>query len=64
MSVSPFSGLKIATPSKRYVDCEITGWMETNRIKCNNNKENKPNNIKLPSFHSKSLNIRPFLPKP
>lgn len=29
MSVNPVYDLKMATPSKRYVDYEINGWMET-----------------------------------
>lgn len=59
MSVSHMSGLKMGTPSKRYVDCEISGWMETIN-KEHTNQEHLFMCKKLPQAPSKSADLGPF----
>lgn len=59
MSVSQMSGLKMATPSKRYVDCEISGWMETIN-KEHTDQKHLFMGRKLPQAPSKSADLAAF----
>lgn len=56
MSVNPVYDLKMATPSKRYVDYEINGWMET-VYKRPKGKENMFFEVQLPAVPSKSAQL-------
>lgn len=56
MSVKQISNLKIATPSKRYVNYEINGWMET-VYKVPRGKENIFLEVQLPAVPSKSAQL-------